>query len=203
MAIFPTYPENKEQTDVKLTGKSDLYSFDLGVDCINSGETARLTIEYYATGSRAVDDTSVIDLYRYNESTGNWDKVDTNRVVNTGKNTLSADVSSTSIFAVLAAAPFSSSASTAGILFCPIATATYGSPMAQEVKALCKFRDRYLNPHPVGRFLVNSYYKVGPKAARFIDNHPAVKPFMRKALKPVVSFARWMTQEKPGEGTNE
>ncbi len=46
-------------------------------------------------------------------------------------------------------------ASTSG---CFIATAIYGTPVAKEIKDLCKFRDRILLKDPLGRGFVKFYY---------------------------------------------
>jgi len=51
---------------------------------------------------------------------------------------------------------------------CFIATACYGTPMAEEVKTLCAFRDQYLLTNPIGRALVKVYYSHSQKVADFI-----------------------------------
>jgi len=72
---------------------------------------------------------------------------------------------------------------------CFIATAAYGTPMAPEVEVLRDFRDQYLLTNPVGKALVEFYYKVSPPIAEFITEHPALKPIVRLGLKPAVMMS--------------
>jgi len=69
---------------------------------------------------------------------------------------------------------------------CFIATAAYGTPMAEEVQVLRDFRDGYLITNPVGQALVGLYYRVSPPMAEFIDEHPVFKPAVRMGLAPAV-----------------
>lgn len=77
---------------------------------------------------------------------------------------------------------------------CFIATAAYGSPDAFAVEVLREFRDRYLQTNAAGRAFVRWYYAFSPSAARFITEHPGLKPFVRAALGPVVSVALLFTR---------
>jgi hypothetical protein len=72
---------------------------------------------------------------------------------------------------------------------CFIATAAFGTPMAEEIQVLRDFRDSYMAGNPVGRSLVSLYYKTSPPIAQFIDEHPAVKPVVRAALMPAVAMS--------------
>jgi len=83
---------------------------------------------------------------------------------------------------------------------CFIATAAYGTPMADEIWALRRFRDRYLMTNPAGRAFVDAYYAVGPHAAEFIAEHPWLRTTTRVLLTPFVALARRLTPEKQGEG---
>jgi len=69
---------------------------------------------------------------------------------------------------------------------CFIATAAYGTPMAEEIQILREFRDEYLLTNPVGQAFVDFYYKVSPPIAEFITEHPGLKPIVRAALFPAV-----------------
>jgi len=71
---------------------------------------------------------------------------------------------------------------------CFIATACYGTSMAEEVKILCAFRDRYLITNPIGRALVKFYKTHSPKVADFIRDKEDLKIIIRACLKPIV----WM-----------
>jgi len=70
--------------------------------------------------------------------------------------------------------------------FCFIATAAYGTPMAEEIENLREFRDRYLLNNSPGQALVDLYYRVSPPIAEFITEHPRLKPIVRGGLAPAV-----------------
>ncbi len=84
-------------------------------------------------------------------------------------------------------------------LLCFIATAAYGTPMAQEIQILREFRDGYLLTTPVGRALVDFYYKVSPPAADFINEHPSLKPMVRAGLVPAVAMSIIAINATPAE----
>ena len=69
---------------------------------------------------------------------------------------------------------------------CFIATAAYGTPVAEEIQILREFRDEYLLTNPLGQALVDLYYRVSPPIAKFITEHPVLKPIVRVGLLPAV-----------------
>ncbi|MCW4043139.1 MAG: hypothetical protein NWE90_05390 [Candidatus Bathyarchaeota archaeon] len=69
---------------------------------------------------------------------------------------------------------------------CFIATACYGTPMAEEVKTLCAFRDQYLLTNPIGRDIVELYYRLSPEVANFIRDKEDLKTIVRECLKPFI-----------------
>lgn len=73
---------------------------------------------------------------------------------------------------------------------CAIATACYGTPMAEEVKTLCAFRDQYLLKSPTGRTLVRFYYRYSPRVADFIRDKKQLKTIVRESLKPFIWIIR-------------
>jgi hypothetical protein len=74
---------------------------------------------------------------------------------------------------------------------CFIATAAYGSRMAEQVQMLRAFRDDYLMPYAIGQKLVALYYATGKPIAIYIDSHPWLKGPVRIILYPVVGLA-WL-----------
>jgi len=73
--------------------------------------------------------------------------------------------------------------------WCFIATAAYGTPMAEEIEILRQFRDEYLLTNPLGQALVGLYYRVSPPMAEFLTEHPSLKPIVRAGLVPAVAMS--------------
>jgi hypothetical protein len=73
---------------------------------------------------------------------------------------------------------------------CFIATAAYGSPLADEVSSLRIFRDRYLAANKTGRLFLKLYYRYSPRMADFLRNHRFLRAYVRNVLKPLILFAR-------------
>jgi hypothetical protein len=75
---------------------------------------------------------------------------------------------------------------------CFIATAAYGSLMADDVSMLREFRDTALRGHVPGELLVAGYYTFGPALARLIEPSATARSAARSAMAPIVSAARRM-----------
>jgi hypothetical protein len=73
---------------------------------------------------------------------------------------------------------------------CFIATAAYGTPMAGEIRALRRARDRHLLTDPVGRTLVRAYYTYGERIAARLRTSAMLRALMRDALAPIAAAAR-------------
>lgn len=73
---------------------------------------------------------------------------------------------------------------------CFVATAAYGTPMADEVGVLRRFRDRQLLTNPAGRELVALYYALGPELAEAIAGSDTARSLVRGLLSPIVGVAR-------------
>ena len=70
--------------------------------------------------------------------------------------------------------------------YCFIATAAYGTPMAEEINVLREFRDFSLRPKALGRALVGTYYKVSPPIATVVSMSSGLRKVVRGLLCPFV-----------------
>jgi hypothetical protein len=80
---------------------------------------------------------------------------------------------------------------------CFIATAAYGTPMAEEIQILREFRDEYLLTNRLGQALVGVYYRTSPPVAEFITEHPSLKPVVRAGLLPAVAMSALIVNTTP------
>jgi hypothetical protein len=69
---------------------------------------------------------------------------------------------------------------------CFIATAAFGSSMAQEVAVLREFRDNYLLTNRAGTAAVQFYYWVSPPIADVISRNENLKRITRIVLTPII-----------------
>jgi hypothetical protein len=77
---------------------------------------------------------------------------------------------------------------------CFIATAAYGSLMANDVELLRHVRDAYLSHTALGELAVEAYYTFGPGVAAVIAPSELLRATARAALAPVVSTIRLLTR---------
>jgi parallel beta-helix repeat protein len=82
---------------------------------------------------------------------------------------------------------------------CFIATAAYGTSMAEEVQVLRQLRDECLLTTTTGRALVDLYYRISPPLADFLSEHPRLKPVVRATLFPVVMISALAIPVAPPE----
>ena len=75
---------------------------------------------------------------------------------------------------------------------CFIATAAFGSPLAEEVWILRKLRDAYLKKNMIGKTLVSLYYRYSPALAHHIAKSQITRRAMRIALYPIVTLSTWL-----------
>ena len=77
---------------------------------------------------------------------------------------------------------------------CFIATAAYGSLMANDVVMLRGFRDAYLRSNVLGELATEAYYTFGPAAADAIAESDLLRTTTRDVLAPIVQRARGFTR---------
>lgn len=82
---------------------------------------------------------------------------------------------------------------------CFIATAAYGTPMAEEIEILREFRDEYMLTNVVGQAFVDLYYRVSPPMADFITEHASLKQMVRAGLVPAVAMSAVVVSTTPVE----
>ena len=73
---------------------------------------------------------------------------------------------------------------------CFIATAAYGTPLAQEIQVLRCFRDRRLDRSGLGRRIVALYYETSPPIADAISQSRLRRKIVRMLLDPIVKVVR-------------
>ena len=78
---------------------------------------------------------------------------------------------------------------------CFIATAAYGTPMAEQVRYLRAFRDQFLLTNEAGRWFVTQYYKFSPPFADYLRQHDDLRAVARTALGPLVGLSRAVVSE--------
>ncbi|GEM_PF-6104185 len=79
-----------------------------------------------------------------------------------------------------------------GSSLCFVTNASYGSPLAPEVRLLSRFRDTYLMPTRPGRDFVDFYYRSSPGLSTMISENDGVKLPVQMALRPPIWFASFM-----------
>ena len=71
---------------------------------------------------------------------------------------------------------------------CFIATAAYGTPLAEEINVLRNWRDDYLLQNEFGRVFVAAYYNLSPPIADHIRVSKVKSQLTRKIIEPFVKI---------------
>ena len=71
---------------------------------------------------------------------------------------------------------------------CFIATAAYGTPLAEEIDILRKWRDESLMKLKSGKLFINTYYMISPPIADIIAKSSSMRAVTRKFLNPLVHY---------------
>lgn len=85
---------------------------------------------------------------------------------------------------------------------CFIATAAYGTPMADEIRYLRAFRDGYLLTNWIGRRFVELYYRYSPPIADTISQRRPWRRLVRVALMPLVALSKWLLGDRVVDGSH-
>jgi hypothetical protein len=94
-------------------------------------------------------------------------------------------------YSTLAILPFTTPDRQSGSVdACFIATAAYGSLMANDVETLRSFRDGVLRSTVFGELAIETYYTFGPSLAGTISESELLRATARAALAPVVAIVR-------------
>jgi curved DNA-binding protein CbpA len=87
---------------------------------------------------------------------------------------------------------------------CFVATAAYGSPLAEELDVLRLWRDKVLRTRTMGRRFIAIYYRIGPAFAKLVDRSDALKLSVRfvvyQILKRLESKYDLSTMERKPSG---
>ena len=73
---------------------------------------------------------------------------------------------------------------------CFVATAAYGSMMANDVEMLRHFRDSMLQTNALGELAVETYYTFGPAIAGVVGESDLLRSTARDALRPIIERVR-------------
>ena len=73
---------------------------------------------------------------------------------------------------------------------CFIASAAYGTPLAEQIDVLRAVRDQFMLTNALGTACVDVYYRVSPPIADVIAAHPVLAMCVRAILWPIVAVSR-------------
>jgi hypothetical protein len=74
---------------------------------------------------------------------------------------------------------------------CLIATATSGTPLADDLRNIRSFRNKHLLNNPIGTMVSDAYYRLSPWVSHAMTRHPRLKAPVRVALTPTFLLVRY------------
>jgi hypothetical protein len=74
--------------------------------------------------------------------------------------------------------------------WCFVASAAYGSTMANDVEMLRRFRDMFLEKTVLGELAVEAYYTFGPAVAGVVGESEVLRATARAVLDPIVKLVK-------------
>lgn len=77
---------------------------------------------------------------------------------------------------------------------CFIATAAYGTPVAEDINVLRDVRDAYLMDSSIGLAFVDAYYRLAPPIADVVAQNPTFAAIVRAALVPVILLSKLLLE---------
>lgn len=152
----------------------------------------------YVDGTRAKEET--LDIFTFDEVTQEWVKI-YDCIVHPDENFVEGKTNHFSLFGLGGVEDAITGGSSGGGGGgggggCFIATACYGSTMADEVVDLRSFRNNYLLTNVPGRAFVGFYYRHSPPIADYIRSKQALRAMVRFCLKPLVKLAKSLPKDR-------
>jgi len=175
-------------TAAGITCVSSVIDFGPGQTFFNQPVT--ITLPYNEFSASGVNNEDALNVFCYNIGSLKWELVP-GAVVDTAGKTVSVGVNHFSMYMVADGLEATNNTSDGGGNGgCFIATAAFGTKMAEEVIILCEFRDRHLLTNSWGTQFVKFYYRYSPRVADHIAENNGFKSVIRFLLRPLILFGK-------------